>query len=150
MKSRGKTPPTQNDSASHNTEVTDFLSTTFLERLEANNKRVKKEIMISLKQEIRQANQKILQKVEETFTTFQTFMLNTQARTNQEEFPINTLAQVSQMSPEKSSLPSQSYHQSHTTLHYTTQHNTTLHYTTLHCTRLHYTTLHYTTLHKTK
>ena len=41
-KIRGKTPPTQNDSDSHNTEVTDFSSTTFLERLEANNKKVKK------------------------------------------------------------------------------------------------------------
>ena len=68
--------------------------------------------MISLKQEIRQANQKVLQKVEEMFTTFQTFMLNTQARTNQDELLITTLAQVSQMSPEKTSLPPQSYHPS--------------------------------------
>ena len=111
-KSQGKTQPTQNDSDSHNTEVTDFSSTTFLERLEANNKKVKKEIMLSLKQEIRQANQKVLQKVEEMFTTFQTFMLNTQARTNQDELLITTLAQVSQMSPEKTSLPPQSYHPS--------------------------------------
>ena len=49
--------------------------------------------MTEMKQEIRQANQEILQKVEEMFTTFQTFMLNSQARTNQEEFPITTLAQ---------------------------------------------------------
>ena len=69
-KSRGKTPLTQNDSDSHNTAVTDFLSTTFLEELEASNKKVKKEIMISLKQKIHQASQEILQKVEEMFTTF--------------------------------------------------------------------------------
>ena len=125
-KSRGKTPPTQNDSDSHHTEVTDFSSTTFLERLEANNKKVRKEIMIEMKQEIRQANQEILQKVEEMFTTFQTFMLNTQARANQEEFPITTLAQVSQMSPEKASLPPQSYHPSQSPYnpHYPTQSNT--------------------------
>ena len=41
-KSRGKTTPTQNNSDSHNTKVTGFPSTTFLERLEANNKKVKK------------------------------------------------------------------------------------------------------------
>ena len=65
--------------------------------------------MLSLKQEIRQANQEVLQKVEEMFTTFQTFMLNTQARTNQEELSISTLVQVPQMSPETASLPPQSY-----------------------------------------
>ena len=71
-------------------------------------------------------NQEILQKVEEMFTTFQTFMLNSQARTNQEEFPITTLAQVSQMSPEKASLPPQSYlpSQSPYNPHYPTQSNT--------------------------
>ena len=52
------------------------------------------------------------------FKTFQTFLLNTQARTNQEEIPISTLAQVSQMSLEAASLPPQSYHQSNLlTLH---------------------------------
>ena len=125
-KSRGKTPPTQNDSDSHHTEVTDFSSTTFLERLEVNNKKVRKEIMTEMKQEIRQANQEILQKVEEMFTTFQSFMLNTQARVNQEEFPITTLAQVSQMSPEKASLPPPSYHRSQSPYnpHYPNQSNT--------------------------
>ena len=79
-----------------------------------------------MKQEIRQANQKVLQKVEEMFTTFQTFMLNTQARTNQEETPITTLAQVSQMSAEKASLPPQSYHPSQPPYnpHYPNQSNT--------------------------
>ena len=109
-KNRGKTTSPPNNFDSHNTEVTDFSSTTFLERLETNNKKVKKEIMISLKQEIRLVNQEVLQKVEEMFTTFQTFMLNTQARTNQEEIPISIFAQVSQMSPEAASLPPQSYH----------------------------------------
>ena len=66
--------------------------------------------MLSLKQEIHQANQEVLQNVEVMFTTFQTFMLNTQARTNQEELPISTLAQVFQMSPKTVSLPPQSYH----------------------------------------
>jgi len=82
--------------------------------------------MISLKQEIRQTNQEILQKVEETFTTFQTFMLNTQARTNQEELLITTLAQVSQMSQDKASLPPQSYHPSQPPYnpHYPNQSNT--------------------------
>ena len=37
-------------------------------------------------------------------------MLNTQARTNQEEILISTFAQVYQMSPEAASLPPQSYH----------------------------------------
>ena len=68
--------------------------------------------MLSLKQEIRQANQEGLQKVEEIFTTFQTIMLNTQTCTNQEVLPITTLDQVSQMSPERASLPPQSYHPS--------------------------------------
>ena len=71
------------DSDSQTTEVTDFYSITILERLESNNKTVKKEIMISLKQNIRLANNEILQKVEELFTTFQIFMLNTQSHTNQ-------------------------------------------------------------------
>ena len=66
--------------------------------------------MISLKQEIRLANQEVFQKVEEMFTIFQTFTLNTQARTNQEEIPISTLAQVSQMNLEVASIPPQSYH----------------------------------------
>ena len=38
-------------------------------------------------------------------------MINTQTRTNQEEIPISTLAQVSQMSLEMTSIPLQSYHQ---------------------------------------
>ena len=78
--------------------------------------------MLSVKQEIRQANQK----VEEMFTTFQTFMLNTQARTNQEEIPITTLAQVSKMNPEKASLSPQSYHPSQPPYnpHYPNQSNT--------------------------
>ena len=67
--------------------------------------------MLSLKQEIRLANQESLQKGEEMFTIFQKFMINTQTRTNQEEIPISTLAQVSQMSLEAASLPPQSYHQ---------------------------------------
>ena len=77
--------------------------------------------MLSLKQEIRLAYQEVLQKVEEMFTTFQTFMLNTQARTNQEEIPISTLTQVSQMIPEAASLLPQSCHltQSLYTPHYT-------------------------------
>ena len=66
--------------------------------------------MLSLKQEIRLANQESLQKGEEMFTIFQKFMINTQTRTNQEEIPISTLAQVSQMSLEAASLPPQSYH----------------------------------------
>ena len=41
--------------------------------------------MVSLKQEIQLVNNEILQKVEDMFTTFQTFMLNTQALTKQEE-----------------------------------------------------------------
>ena len=71
-------------------------------------------------------NEEILHKVEEMFTTFQIFMLNTQARTNQEEFPITTLAQVSQMSPEKASLPPQSYNPSQSPYnpHYPNQSNT--------------------------
>ena len=52
-KSRGNATSTPNDSDSRNTQVTDFSSTTFLERLEANNKKVRKEIMLSLNQEIR-------------------------------------------------------------------------------------------------
>ena len=63
-----------------------------------------------MNQEIRQANQEVLYKVEDMFTTFQTFMINIQTRTNQEELPISTLAQVSQMSPETVSLHPQSYH----------------------------------------
>ena len=65
--------------------------------------------MLSLKQEIRLANQESLQKGEEMFTIFQKFMINTQTRTNQEEIPISTLAQVSQMSLEAASLPPQSH-----------------------------------------
>ena len=82
--------------------------------------------MLSLKQEIRQANQEGLQKVEEIFTTFQTIMLNTQTCTNQEVLPITTLDQVSQMSPEKASLPPQSYHPSQSPYnpHYPNQSNT--------------------------
>ena len=77
--------------------------------------------MLSLKQEIRLANQDSLQKGEEMFTIFQKFMINTQARTNQEEIPISTLAQVSQMSLEAASLPPQSHNptQPHYTPHYT-------------------------------
>ena len=58
------------DFDSQTTEVINFYSTTILERLESNNKTVKKEIMISLKQEIRLVNQEVLQKVGEMFTTF--------------------------------------------------------------------------------
>jgi len=82
-KSWGKMISIPKDSDSQTTEVTDFYSITILERLESNNKTVKKEIMISLKQNIRLANNEILQKVEELFTTFQIFMLNTQSHTNQ-------------------------------------------------------------------
>ena len=67
-----------------------------------------------MKQKIRQANQEVLQKVKEMFTTFKTFMLNTHTRTNQDKLPISTLAQVSQMSPETASIPPQLYHPTQT------------------------------------
>ena len=48
--------------------------------------------MVSLKQEIQLVNNEILQKVEDMFTIFQTFILNTQALTNQEETTNSTVA----------------------------------------------------------
>ena len=52
---------------------------TFLDRLEANNKIIKKDIMDSIKSDIKLANDETLKRVEEMFITFQTFILKNQS-----------------------------------------------------------------------
>ena len=56
---------------------------TFLERLEMNNKMIKKDITNSIKTEIKLANNKTLKKGEEMFMTFQSFLLKHQSNANQ-------------------------------------------------------------------
>ena len=56
---------------------------TFLERLEANNKMIKKDITNSIKTKIKLANNETLKKSEEMFMTFQSFLLKHQSNADQ-------------------------------------------------------------------
>ena len=56
---------------------------TFLERLQVNNKMIKKDIINSIKTEINLANDETLKKVEEMFMTFQSFLLKHQPNADQ-------------------------------------------------------------------
>ena len=66
------------DNGSQQTDLTEMSESTFLERLEANNKMIKKDITNSIKTEIKLANNETLKKSEEMFMTFQSFLLKHQ------------------------------------------------------------------------
>ena len=66
------------DNGSQQTDLTEMSESTFLERLEANNKMINKDITNSIKTEIKLANNETLKKSEEMFMTFQSFLLKHQ------------------------------------------------------------------------
>ena len=66
------------DNGSQQTDLTEMSESTFLERLEANNKMIKKDITNSIITAIKLANNETLKKSEEMFMTFQSFLLKHQ------------------------------------------------------------------------
>ena len=57
----------------------ELSKSTFLERLEARNKLIKKDVTNSIKTEIKIANDETLRKVEEMFMNFQSFLFKIQS-----------------------------------------------------------------------